>query len=118
MSLINIAADQATGAPPASARFHVIDLGKGRVALKAQSSRYVSENESGVALKDLAGAAPTDSESFQWVNLLRGDTMLMSLTNHLYLATKPGSPGPVTISATGPRADRKDGACFKWTVVE
>jgi beta-xylosidase len=115
--LVNVAADT-TGTPPANARFQVIDVGKGRVALKVQSGRYVSANESGVALKYLAGAAPTDSESFQWVNLLRGDTMLMSLTNHRYLATQPGSPGPVTISATGPRADRKDGACFKWTVVE
>jgi xylan 1,4-beta-xylosidase len=49
---------------------------------------------------------------------MRGDTMLMSLTNHRYLATKPGSVAPVTVSATGPRADRKDGACFKWKLVE
>jgi hypothetical protein len=44
--------------------------------------------------------------------------MLMSLTNHRYLATKPKSPGPVTTSATGPRPDRKDGACFQWKAVE
>jgi hypothetical protein len=35
-----------------------------------------------------------------------------------YLATKPNEPGPVTVSATGPRPDRKDGACFKWEAVE
>ena len=71
----------------------------------------------GVVLKDLAGAAPGEAESFQWVNLMRGDTMLMSLTNHRYLATKPNSPGPVTASAAGPRPDRKDGACFTWREV-
>jgi hypothetical protein len=49
---------------------------------------------------------------------MRGDTMLMSLVTHRYLATKPNSPGPVTVSATGPRPDRKDGACFKWEAVE
>ena len=71
-----------------------------------------------VSLKDLAGKSPGDAESFQWVNLMRGDTMLMSLVNHRYLATKPNKPGPVTVSATGPRPDRKDGACFKWKAVE
>ncbi len=49
---------------------------------------------------------------------MRGDTMLMSLINHRYLATRPNNPGPVTVSATGPRPDRKDGACFKWKAVE
>jgi hypothetical protein len=29
---------------------------------------------------------------------MRGDTMLMSLDNHRYLATKPNEPGPVTVS--------------------
>ena len=55
-----------------------------------------------MVLKDLAGAKPGDAESFQWINLMRGDTMLMSLMNHRYLATKPNDPGPVTVSATGP----------------
>ena len=56
-----------------------------------------------VVLKDLAGAEPGDAETFQWINLMRGDTMLMSLSNHRYLATKPNnSPGPVTATATGP----------------
>jgi xylan 1,4-beta-xylosidase len=69
-------------------------------------------------MTDLAGKAPGDAESFQWINLMCGDTMLMSLTNHRYLATKPNNPGPVTVSATGPRPDRMDGACFKWKAVE
>ena len=49
---------------------------------------------------------------------MRGDTMLMSLTNHRYLATKPNSPGPVTATATGPNPARKGGACFKWKEVD
>ena len=117
MSLVNVATD-ATGAAPPGARFQIVDLGKGRVGLKTQNGSYLSAGENGVDLKDLATAPATNPESFQWVNLLRGDTMLMSLTNHRYLATKPGVPGAVTVSATGPRADRKDGACFKWKVVE
>ncbi len=43
--------------------------------------------------------------------------------NHLwlrnrYLTTSPDNPGPVTVTARGPRADRKDGACFKWKLAE
>lgn len=117
MTLINVAADAAGGASQNS-HFQIIDLGKGRLALKAAKGRFVSAGDDGVSLKDLAGKGPGDAESFQWVNLMRGDTMLMSLVNHRYLATKPNEPGPVTISATGPRPDRKDGACFKWQTVE
>ena len=116
MSLVNVAAAKA-GTAVRNARFQVIDLGKGRVALKAANGRFVSVGSDGVALKDLAGKAPGDAESLQWVNLMRGDTMLMSLTNHRYLTTKPNAAGPVTATATGPSPDRKDGACFKWLAV-
>ena len=117
-ALVNIAADPNNPAIPQDAKFQVIDVGLGRVALKAVNGKVVSASADGAVLKDLAGAKPGDAESFQWVNLMRGDTMLMSLKNHRYLATKPNSPGPVTVSATGPRPDRKDGACFKWKEVE
>jgi xylan 1,4-beta-xylosidase len=108
------AADQA----PANAKFQIIDLGLGRVALKASNGKVVSVGNEKAALKDLGNAKPGEAESFQWVNLMRGDTMLMSLTNHRYLATKPNEPGPVTVSATGPQPARKGGACFKWKAVE
>jgi xylan 1,4-beta-xylosidase len=117
MSLVNVAADS-TGTTEQKTKFQVVDLGKGRVALKATNSRFVSVNVEKVSLKDLAGKTPGIAESFQWVNLMRGDTMLMSLTNHRYLATKPNEPRQVNVSATGPNPARKGGACFKWEVVE
>jgi beta-xylosidase len=117
MSLVNVAAAEPGTAAP-NARFQVVDLGKGRVALKAANGRFVSAVSDSVSLKDLAGKTPGDQESFQWINLMRGDTMLMSPVNQRYLATKPNEPGPVTVSATGPRPDRKGGACFKWKTVE
>jgi beta-xylosidase len=117
VTLVNVAADS-TNAVARNVQFQVVDLGKGCVALKAANGRFVSATDDGVSLKGLAGKAPRDAESFQWVNLMRGDTMLMSLANHRYLATKPNEPGPVTVSATGPRPDRKGGACFKWKTVE
>jgi xylan 1,4-beta-xylosidase len=115
--LVNIPAD-ASGAIPHNSKFQVMDLGKGRVALKAASNRFVSTADEAAVLKDLSGKPPRDAESFQWVNLMRGDTMLMSLVNHRYLATKPNEPGPVTVSVAGPDPARKGGACFKWKTVE
>jgi beta-xylosidase len=117
MSLVNVAGN-ATSAVPQNAKFQMLDLGKGRVALKAANGCFVSTVEDRALLKDLAGKTPGAAESFQWINLMRGDTMLMSLSNHRYLATKPNEPGPVTVSATGPRPARKGGAEFKWKAVE
>lgn len=117
-TLVNVAAE-AGGAPPQNAKFQVIDVGLGRVALKASSGKVLSvAGAESVVLKDLDEAKPGDAESFQWVNLMRGDTMLMSLTNHQYLATKPNKPGPVTVDALGASAARKSGAEFKWKTVE
>ncbi len=116
-TLVNVAAD-AGGAVPPNAKFQVVDLGKGRVALKATNGRFVSADGEAVVLKDLAGKKPDVAESFQWINLMRGDTMLMALTNHRYLATKPNEPGLVTITGVGPTPARKRGECFKWKVVE
>lgn len=114
--LVNLPASQAVA--PENARFHVLDLGLGRVALRAYNNKVVSVTSDGVVLKDLAGKEPGKPESFQWVNLMRGDVMLMSLTNHRYLSTKPETTGPVTVSARGPSPARKSGAEFKWRVVE
>jgi hypothetical protein len=117
MTLVNVAADS-TNAIAQNVQFQVVYLGKGRVVLKAANGRFVSAAEDGVSLKGLSGKTPSDAETFQWVNLMRGDTMLMSLINHRYLAAKPHDPRPVTLSATGPRSKHKDGACFKWRAVE
>jgi beta-xylosidase len=117
MSLVNIAKDSSVGFGK-QVQFKVVDLGKGRVALETSTGQLVSTANESVSLKELSKKTPGDAESFQWIKLMRGDTMLMSLINHRYLATKPNNPGPVTISATGPGPDRKDGACFKWTIVE
>jgi hypothetical protein len=116
MSLVNIAPDTSSVSSK-SMQFQVIHLGKGRVALKTASGRFISTANDGVTLKEFSGKSPGVAQSFQWINLLRGDTMLMSLVNHRYLATKPNNPGAVMISATGPRPDRKDGACFTWKIV-
>ncbi|MBU6398964.1 MAG: family 43 glycosylhydrolase [Verrucomicrobia bacterium] len=116
-SLFNVTPESST-ARGRNACFRVLDLGRGRVALRAADGRLVSAGPDGVSLKRVSGRKPGVAESFQWINLMRGDVMLMSLSNHRYLATEPDHPGAVTASATGPRPDRKGGACFKWRAVE
>jgi hypothetical protein len=116
-NLLVSAAPDGTGGIAQHARFQVIDAGLGRVALKAGNGRFVSVDQERAILKALGKARPGVAESFQWVNLMRGDTMLMSLTNHRYLATTPDAPGAVTVTALGASAARKSGAEFKWTAV-
>jgi hypothetical protein len=116
-ALVNVAAE-ASGAVPAAAKFQVVDVGLGRVALKAGNGKFVAVDNEQTVLKSLGSAKPGIAESFQWVNLLRGDTMLMALTNHRYLATKPNTSGPVTVTALGASPARKSGAEFKWKTVE
>ncbi len=115
-TLVNLPEASSNTVAP-DARFHVVDLGKGRVALRTAHGDFLSDAKETVTLKDLAGQPPGDAESFQWINLMRGDTMLMSLINHRYLATRPNEPGTVAVSAAGPRPDRKGGACFRWMEV-
>jgi xylan 1,4-beta-xylosidase len=115
--LVNVSGDP-DGSIPANAKFRVVDLGLGRVAFKASNGKFVSAEENGVTLKDLAGQKPGSAESFQWINLMRGDTSFMSLVNHRYLTTRPNEKGPLTADATGPSPARKDGACFKWKAVD
>jgi xylan 1,4-beta-xylosidase len=114
--LVNVPAG-ASGALPQNAKFQVMDLGKGRVVLKDTNGQFVSVAQEAAVLKDLDGKPPGEAESFQWVNLMRGDTMLMSLVNHRYLAVRPNEPGLVTVSATGPRPARQGGECFRWKSV-
>jgi beta-xylosidase len=106
---------------PSNYKFQVMDVGLGRVALKTGNGKFLSADKENIILKDvreLENAKPGDAETFQWVNLMRGDTMLMSLTNHRYLAAKLNASGPVTVTAFGATAARKSGAEFKWQAVE
>ncbi|MBN9662576.1 MAG: family 43 glycosylhydrolase [Acidobacteria bacterium] len=97
-----------------SAAFQIVDRGRGRVALRTAGGQYVSVSGTGrsgeVVLKP---GKPGDTETFQWVDLQRGDTLLLSLATHRYLAA-PKEPGPVSADHPGPSPDRKDGSCFSW----
>jgi len=64
----------------------------------------------------LKSGKPGDAETFQWVDLQRGETLLLSLATHRYLVA-PKDPGAVAADHPGPAPDRKDGSCFAWKAV-
>jgi xylan 1,4-beta-xylosidase len=97
-----------------STAFRVVDRGNGRIALQTKDVKYVSvggEGKSGeVTVKS---GKPGDAETFQWVDLHRGDTLFLSLATHRYIVA-PKDSGAVAADHPGPSPDRKDGSCFAW----
>jgi xylan 1,4-beta-xylosidase len=90
-------------------RFKVVDLQLGRVALKTPRG-CVSVNPANGEIS-LKKGKPGKAETFQWMETLYGDTILMSLATDRYLQAGDGT---VTANWPGPKPDRKDGSCFVW----
>jgi beta-xylosidase len=111
LALVDGRLQTASGSPSA---LKVVDRGKGRIALQTASGQYLSVGDGGVRA---ASVKPGEAETFQWVDLQRGDTLLLSLATHRYIVA-PKVPGPVAADHPGPAPDRKDGSCFRWKVVK
>lgn len=97
-----------------SAQFNVVDRGLGRVALQTDAGYVSVVSPEQVTLKT---DPPGDDETFQWIENVYGDLILMSLTTHRYLRIDPAG-GAITADHPGPKPDRKDGSCFTWKRVE
>jgi hypothetical protein len=98
-----------------AARFRVIDRGQGRIALQTATGGFVSVAAPGRAGSATLKTGPVgDTETFQWVDMQRGDIMLLSLATNRYLLAPLDTAGPVSADHPGPRPDRKDGSCFAW----
>lgn len=102
-----------------AAAFRVVDRGRGRIALQS-GKQYVSVGGSGKSGEvTMKSGPPRDAETFQWVDLQRGETLLLSLATHRYLVAPnlaPADSGPLAADHPGPAPDRKDGSCFRWTL--
>ena len=95
-----------------------MDQRRGRIALRTASGQFVSVGAAGKAGEvTLKAGKPGDAETFQWVDLQRGDTLLLSLATHRYIVA-PKTPGAVAADRAGPAPDRRDGSCFSWKIVQ
>lgn len=100
-----------------AAQFKVEDRGLGRVALRSSAgclSILASERQSRIILKtgDLS-----ETETFQWMENVYGDLILMSLATNRFLRVTPEN-GEITADHPGPLPDRQDGSCFDWKIVD
>jgi hypothetical protein len=94
-------------------RFTGVDRGLGRVGMRT-GKRYLSgppQSDSSSTLALRAGP-PSDGETFQWMETLHGDLMLMSLATHRYLRLEPD--GRVTSDSRGAEPDPNDGTALRW----
>ena len=104
-----------TGVENATA-FKVVDQGRGRIALQTRDGKFVSVGGGGASVEvTMTSRKPGSAETFQWVDLQRGDTLFLSLKTHRYIVA-PKDAGPVAADHAGPTPDRKDGSCFSWKV--
>lgn len=95
-----------------AARFRIVDRGQGRVAL-ALDKGHLSINATGDAW--LKPGEAGKAETFQWMESIYGEPMLMSLASERYLTVDPAS-GQVSATSPGARPDHADHARFVVTV--
>ncbi len=91
--------------------FDVVDRGLGRVALRTPRG-FVSVDTSAHTVT-LRNVAPSDAETFQWIETPYGDLTLMSLAMHRYLGVDAN--GALTADRRGPSPDANDGTTFRWS---
>ena len=61
----------------------------------------------------LRKGAPTDAETFQWIETPHGDLTLLSLVTNRYVRIDPGD-GVISADSPGPHPSRTDGTCLHW----
>jgi xylan 1,4-beta-xylosidase len=94
-------------------RFAVVDRTLGRVALRSGTSYVsVSRTSDSTSTVRLRAGAPGENETFQWMETMYGDIMLMSLATNRYLFL--AANGQVTASSRGPEPDPADGTALRW----
>ena len=97
-------------------QFTVVDRKLGRVALRSGASYIsVSRASDSTGIVRLRVGTPGESETFQWMETLYGDVVLMSLATNRYLFIE--TDGRVTASSRGPEPDPTDGTALRWRPV-
>jgi beta-xylosidase len=94
-------------------RFTVVDRKLGRVALRSGEGYVsVSPTSDSTGMVRLRAGSPGESETFQWMETLYGDVVLMSLATNRYLFIE--TDGRVTANSRGPEPDPSDGTTLRW----
>jgi xylan 1,4-beta-xylosidase len=99
------------------APFAVVDMGLGRVALRARERWLSVDAGGGVALRAEAEAGAKDdgaARSFQWIETPTGELALMSLATHRFLRIDAATR-TLRADSPGPLPDGSDGVRFTWT---
>ena len=116
LAVVNGKLQSVSGAEKAAA-FKIVDQGRGRIALQTRDGKYVSVGGGGKSGEvTTKSGKPGNRETFQWVDLQRGDTLFLSLATHRYIVA-PKDPRAVAADHPGPAPDRRDGSCFTWKAV-
>jgi xylan 1,4-beta-xylosidase len=92
--------------------FTVVDMGLGRVALRAGDRWLTVGADGGIALR---AGGPDTARTFQWTETPTGELVLMSLATNRYLRIDPAT-GSLRADSPGPLPDGSDGVRFAWTV--
>ncbi len=91
----------------------VTDRGLGRVALLKGKQALTVKADGLVAF---AADAKSPAQSFQWMETLTGEIILMSLETNRYL--RLDDKGTLHADSPGPLPDGKDGVRFRWAAVK
>ncbi len=106
-----------------AARFRVLDRGRGRVALESAGGEESAgglvrvERLAGLGEVRIGPGGSAEATTFQWQDMLRGDLMLLALTNHRYLVAPPRTRGLCAADAPGTTPGRDNGTCLRWQAV-
>jgi xylan 1,4-beta-xylosidase len=118
LGLLHWARPDSKEANSPSARFRVLDRGRGRVALEAlDGSGFVSVVGAGLSGDVRLLKQESSASLYQWQDMLRGQFMLLSLKTHRYVGLNPLTGEPYSADSPGTRPDRKDGTVFVWAEV-
>lgn len=99
--------------------FTVLDRRLGRVALRSGSgpaSGYLSVTSTSdtTGTVSIRRGAVGDAETFQWMETLYGDLVLMSIATHRYLRLE--TDGHLSADSAGPEPDPGDGTALRWVL--
>ena len=102
----------------AQTKFRVIDKGNGMVSLQCADGRYIKVYGIGLPGDVRFTDKAEEAEVFLWQDYLNNEFMLLSLTNHRYLAKSPTTGSPYSMDCVGPDPARRNGSVLRWEEIK